>query len=118
MSHLLKSETVRQTHRDEFLETEVFPAITAKYRVLQGRDNTANQGASYSGIAALYALVHRPDLFGSGIVQNPSLRAGNGQFLRDTVRLVAGPTRVAVDTAFHMPEGTRGSVHGRPGTKS
>jgi hypothetical protein len=121
VSHLLKSETVRQTNRDptpmhllgsephhptcaksdlpllpignngpfvpdvmdnrfpEFLETEVFPAITAKYRVLQGRDNTAIQGASYSGIAALYALVHRPDLFGSGIVQSPSLQVGNGQ---------------------------------------
>jgi predicted alpha/beta superfamily hydrolase len=82
----------------EFLETEVFPAITAKYRVLQGRDNTANQGASYGGIAALYALVHRPDLFGSGIVQSPSMQVGNGQFLRDTTWLAVGPTRVAVDT--------------------
>jgi predicted alpha/beta superfamily hydrolase len=82
----------------EFMESEVFPAIAAKYRVLQGRENTAIQGASYGGIAALYALVHRPDLFGSGIVQSPSLQVGNGQFLRDTVWLVAGPTRVALDT--------------------
>jgi enterochelin esterase-like enzyme len=78
-----------------FLETEVMPPIAAKYRILAGPENTALGGASYGGVATVYALIRRPDLFGSGIVESPSTQVGNGQMLRDTVSLVVGPTRVA-----------------------
>ena len=80
----------------DFLETEVIPAIAAKYPVQTGPEHTAIWGASYGGVAALYALIHRPDLFGSGIVESPALEVGNGQLLRDTAELVMVPKRIAV----------------------
>jgi predicted alpha/beta superfamily hydrolase len=44
----------------------------------------------------VYALIHRPDLFGAGIVESPALEAGNGQLLRDTAELVKAPKRIAI----------------------
>lgn len=79
-----------------FLETEVMPAIAAKYPVQTGSEHTAIWGASYGGVAALYALIRRPDLFGSGIVESPSIEVGNGQILRDTASLVIAPRRIAI----------------------
>ena len=78
-----------------FMETEVMPAVAAKYRVLTGPANTAIEGVSYGGVAAVYALIRRPDLFGAGSIESPSMQVGNGQMLRDTVSLFAGPRRVA-----------------------
>ena len=78
-----------------FMETEVMPAVAAKYRVLTGPTNTAIEGVSYGGVAAVYALIRRPDLFGAGSIESPSMQVGNGQMLRDTVSLFAGPRRVA-----------------------
>jgi enterochelin esterase-like enzyme len=80
----------------DFLETEVMPAIAAKYPVQAGPEHTALWGASYGGVAALYALIHRPDLFGSGIVESPAIQAGNGQLLRDTTSLFIAPSRIAI----------------------
>jgi predicted alpha/beta superfamily hydrolase len=80
----------------DFLETEVMPAIAAKYPVQTGPEHTAIWGASYGGVAAVYALIHRPDLFGAGIVESPALEAGNGQLLRDTAELVKAPKRIAI----------------------
>ena len=89
--------SVRDVVGDEFpgfLETEVMPVIAAKYRILTGPENTALSGVSYGGVATVYALIRRPDLFGSGIVESPSMQVGNGQMLRDTVGLWTGPKRV------------------------
>jgi predicted alpha/beta superfamily hydrolase len=79
-----------------FMETEVMPAVEAKYRVLKGRANTAIEGASYGGVAALWAMAKRPDLFGMGSVESPSVQAGNGQIIRDTKSLLLGPSRLAL----------------------
>jgi predicted alpha/beta superfamily hydrolase len=80
----------------DFLESEVMSAIAAKYPVKTGPDHTAIWGASYGGIAALYTLIHRPDLYGSAIIESPALEIGNGQLLRDTEFLVRTPSRIAV----------------------
>lgn len=80
----------------DFLEAEVMPAIASKYPVQTGPEHTAIWGASYGGAAALYALIHRPDLFGSGILESPALQVGNGQLLRDTAELVVAPKRIAI----------------------
>ncbi len=79
-----------------FLEKEVMPAIAARYPVGIGPDHTALWGASYGGVAALYVLLGRPDLFGAGIVESPALQVGNGQLLRDTTSLVIAPARLAI----------------------
>ena len=97
----------------EFLETEVMPAIAAKYPVQPGPAHTAIWGASYGGVAALYALIRRPDLVGSGIVESPALEAGNGQLLRDTASLVVAPARIAIGagTAEHDSDNPDAQVY-------
>lgn len=79
-----------------FMQDEVMPAIASRYRVQTGPRSTAIWGASYSGVAAVYALIKRPDLFGLGIIESPAVTVGNGQMLRDTASLVEGPSRVAI----------------------
>lgn len=80
----------------DFLESEVMSVIAAKYPVETGPHHTAIWAASYGGIAALYTLTHRPDLFGSAIIESPALEVGNGQLLRDTEFLVETPSRIAI----------------------
>ena len=80
----------------DFLESEVMSSIAAKYHVETGPEHTAIWGASYGGVAALYTLIHRPDLYGSAIIESPALEVGNGQLLRDTEFLVRTPGRIAV----------------------
>jgi predicted alpha/beta superfamily hydrolase len=78
----------------EFLGSEVLPFINAHYRVMSGPKSTSLGGASYGAVAALYTLLMRPDLFGAGIVESPALQVGNGQLLRDTAFVAAGPGKV------------------------
>ncbi len=84
------------TSYPDFLELEVLPAIAAKYAIETGPEHTAIWGASYGGTAALYTVIHRPDLFGAAIIESPGLEVGNGQLLRDTESLVRTPSRIAV----------------------
>lgn len=78
----------------EFLGSEVLPFINAHYRVMPGPKNTSLGGASYGGVAVLYTLLSRPDLFGAGIIESPALQVGNGQMLRETTFLAAGPRKL------------------------
>ena len=48
------------------------PAVAARYPVLTGPEHTAIWGAPHGRTAALYALIPRPDLFGSGIIEVPA----------------------------------------------
>jgi predicted alpha/beta superfamily hydrolase len=84
-----------------FLETEVLPLISGEFRVSKGPEHTAIGGSSYGAVAALYALVRRPDLFGLGLLESTSLQVGNGQMLRDVVPLALGPRRVYVGVGTH-----------------
>ena len=77
-----------------FMETEVMPAVAAKYRVLTGPANTAIEGVSYGGVAAVYALIRRPDLFGRGVSRARRCRLGMGRCC-GILCLCSGPRRVA-----------------------
>ena len=79
-----------------FLETDVMPLVKSRYRILEGPENTAIHGASYGGVAAVYALINRPRLFGSGIIESPAVQTGYGRLLRDTSGMLHGPARVAL----------------------
>lgn len=70
--------------------------VARQFRIKGGPANTGIGGSSYGAIAALYALVRRPDVFGIGLLESPSLQMGNGQLLRDTASLAIGPRRVYV----------------------
>jgi predicted alpha/beta superfamily hydrolase len=76
----------------EFLARDVLPLINSRYRITMGAQ--AIGGSSYGAVAALYALMTRPDLFNAGLIASPSLAIGNGQLLRDTEHLFQGPSRV------------------------
>lgn len=77
-----------------FLTNEVMPFIDGQYRTLQGHDNTGIGGSSYGGVAALYALMARPDVFGYGLIESPTLWIGMGQLVRDTNPFCAAPRKI------------------------
>jgi len=79
-----------------FLAEEVLPKIAREYRVRPGRTSTAVGGASYGAIAALYALVTKPHVFGLGLIESPWTTVGNGEFVRMTRDLTIAPVRVDV----------------------
>lgn len=85
----------------DFLATEVLPLVAHEFRALNDPDHTAIGGSSYGAVAALYALLHRPDLFRLGLLESTSLQVGNGQLLRDTATLVIGPKRVSVGVGMN-----------------
>jgi enterochelin esterase-like enzyme len=80
----------------DFLINEVLPQITREFKVADGPQHTAIGGSSYGSIAALYALLHRPDVFGLGLLESTSLQVGNGQMLREITPRVIGPRRVSI----------------------
>jgi predicted alpha/beta superfamily hydrolase len=90
----------------DFLATEVLPFVNGQYRTLTGQGNTALGGSSYGGVATLYALLARPQTFGYGLIESPSIWVGMGQLIRDTSPLVAVPRKVFM--AFGSGEMSRG----------
>jgi enterochelin esterase-like enzyme len=85
----------------DFLANEVLPLVSREFRVLKDPDHTAIGGSSYGSVAALYALLHRPDLFRLGLLESTSLQVGNGQLLRETTPLAIGPRRVSVGVGMN-----------------
>ena len=78
----------------DFLATEVIPLVDGKYRTLRGHPNTGIGGSSYGGVASLYALMARPNVFGYALIESPTMWIGMGQLVRDTSPLVALPNKV------------------------
>ncbi|HKS54175.1 MAG TPA: alpha/beta hydrolase-fold protein [Steroidobacteraceae bacterium] len=78
----------------DFLATEVLPFVDKQYRTLTGHDNTGIGGSSYGGVATLFALMARPQTFGYGLMESPTIWVGMGQLIRDTSPLVAYPNKV------------------------
>jgi predicted alpha/beta superfamily hydrolase len=80
----------------DFLTREVMPLVDAQYRTLPGQPNTGIGGSSYGGVATLYALLAKPNRFGYGLIESPTLWIGMGQLVRDTSPLIAMPAKVFV----------------------
>jgi predicted alpha/beta superfamily hydrolase len=77
-----------------FLVREVMPFIEKRYRVATGAANTGIGGASYGGIASLYAALQYPRTFGKVLVESPSLFVGDQQLLRDSEKAKQLPERM------------------------
>ncbi|MEG9431808.1 alpha/beta hydrolase [Terriglobus sp. ADX1] len=75
---------------------EVLPFVESRYRIAKGREHTAIGGSSFGSLAALTALLRRPDVFGLGLLESTSLQEGNGLVLRDAATIVRGPLRVSI----------------------
>lgn len=80
----------------DFLAREVMPVVNGSYRTLTGAPNTGIGGSSYGGVATLYALLARPNDFGYGLIESPTLWVGMGQLVRDTQPLAALPFKVFI----------------------
>ena len=80
----------------DFMAREVLPLVDGRYRTLQGPMHTGIGGSSYGGVASLYALLAKPNVFGYGLIESPVLWIGLGQLVRDTSPLVAMPQRVFI----------------------
>jgi len=80
----------------DFLTSEVMPLVDGQYRTLQGQPNTGLGGSSYGGVATLYALMAKPNRFGYGLIESPTMWVGMGQLVRDTSPLIAMPAKVFV----------------------
>jgi predicted alpha/beta superfamily hydrolase len=78
----------------EFLIKEVMPAISARYRLATGAQNTGIGGSSYGGIAALYVAIAAPTVFGKVLAESPVLWPGNGEIVRETSFLAMAPQKV------------------------
>ncbi len=61
-----------------FLTEELKPYIDAEYRTLPGRDNTAIMGSSMGGLASLYAITERPDIFGAAAMVSTHFPLADG----------------------------------------
>lgn len=79
-----------------FVAREVMPLVNGAYRTHTGRDHTAIGGSSYGGVAALYAILARPNDFGRALIESPSLHVGMGELVRLTDPLAAFPARVFI----------------------
>jgi predicted alpha/beta superfamily hydrolase len=102
------TENPAGAHFPDFLVNEVMPLVNGQYRTLTGHGNTALGGSSYGGVATLYALMARPQVFGYGLIESPSIWVGMGQLIRDTSPLVAMPRKVFI--GFGTEEITHGSA--------
>ena len=84
-----------------FVATEVMPYVASRYRASSDPRETGIGGASLGGLAALYVLLQRPDVFGIGLLESVTVPLGNGQLLRDTENLGRGPDRIYVGVGTH-----------------
>lgn len=64
-----------------WMELTVMPRVERAFRVQTGPGSTAVGGASFGGVFALYAAGQRPDLFGSAIVESPSVLSRSGYMM-------------------------------------
>lgn len=74
-----------QPSADEFIdwiELSVMPRVERAFRVKSGPANTSVGGASFGGVFALHAAGSRPDLFGSAIVESPSVLSRSGYMMQ------------------------------------
>lgn len=93
-----------------FVVNDVVPHVSARYRVTSDPVQTGIGGTSLGAIAALYVLLNRPDRFGIGLLESPSVPLGNGQMLRDTAFLARGPDRISIgvgSTELAVPQGDK-----------
>lgn len=77
-----------------FLTEEVMPLINATYRTRTEADSTGLGGSSYGAVAALYAVLAKPGVFGRLLLESPSLYLAERQLLKESARHKHWPQRV------------------------
>jgi predicted alpha/beta superfamily hydrolase len=81
----------------DFLIGEVMPLIERTYRVHTGPAHAAIGGFSYGGVAALYAVISRPGVFGGLLLESTPLWIGpEKELIRDARAATTWPERVYI----------------------
>jgi predicted alpha/beta superfamily hydrolase len=89
---------VRGASYPKFLMKEVMPFVAGNYRVASGPENTGLGGSSLGALIALYTAAIRPDVFGSLLLESPSLWASNRQMIRESRNVSRWPQRIYLAT--------------------
>jgi predicted alpha/beta superfamily hydrolase len=77
-----------------FVTREVMPAIAGRFPVARGASYTGFGGSSYGAVAALYAALEHPGVFGKLLLESPSLYVGDGYLLRRARAAKRWPSRI------------------------
>jgi enterochelin esterase-like enzyme len=78
----------------EFLVDEVIPFIEARYRTRREPEHRGIGGSSAGALAAIYAAVTRPGVFGRLLVESPSLYVDDAHVFRDAAGVRVWPGRI------------------------
>lgn len=78
----------------EFVTREVMPFVSGRYPVDRRASSTGFGGSSYGAVAALFAALERPGVFGRLLVESPPLHIGGGYLLRRAREAERWPSRV------------------------
>ena len=79
-----------------FLATEVMPLVESRYRVLAGEEHTGLGGVSYGGLASLYAVIHRPGVFGRLLIESPGFYVNDAAVLEEAEAFDDWPEKVSL----------------------
>ncbi|MEQ9103944.1 MAG: alpha/beta hydrolase-fold protein [Rhodothermales bacterium] len=88
-----------------FVVDEIIPRVNAEYRTLTGPENTFIMGSSMGGLASIYALVKRPDVFGAAAALSTSWHL-MGDYMLDWI---AAEWPRSADVRLYMDHGTGAS---------
>jgi predicted alpha/beta superfamily hydrolase len=81
-----------------FLIKEVMPYLARNYRVASGAQYTGLGGSSLGALIALYTTATRPGVFGSLLLESPSLWASNRQMIKASRGVKVWPEKVFLAT--------------------
>lgn len=77
-----------------FVVREVLPFVARRFAVGTGAASTGFGGSSYGAVAALYAALVAPGVFGRLLLESPSLYVGDGYLLRRARSATRWPSRI------------------------
>jgi len=80
-----------------FLASTLKPLVDRRFRTRPSRETTLMVGSSMGGLISLYALFHRPDVFGGAGALSPSLWFAAGAIFADIARAPFVPARIYLD---------------------
>lgn len=80
----------------DFLVREVMPAVASRYRTLPDRENVGVGGASLGGLAALFAVMRRPDIFGRLLIESTPIFLADFAAMRDAGNARDWPSRISI----------------------
>lgn len=82
------------TRYPAFLVDEVIPFIESQYRASRDPASRGIGGSSAGALAAIYAVVVRPGVFGRLLVESPSIYVDDAHILRDASKAAEWPQRI------------------------